>query len=310
MAIKRNSAPVVFFVFKRPGMTRQFLEIMKSAGIGKIYVFGDGPRNSEEKVLVSEVGKIVTQFSNENSGIKIIPQFSQSNHGLKKSIVRGLTAVFEREEKAIILEDDCLPTPDFFRFTNEMLDRYAHKEKVMSVHGTSMGGVYEDSYAFTKYSQCWGWGTWKRAWRQYDPALSSLTRQKWAGIAGTLKLSNVMRWYWYTMLTVVKAGRIDTWDFQWSYAHFVNSALAVSPSVNLIRNIGFDAAATNTKVKTDAAGVETGTLEFPLRHPAKLEENLSVSERIEKVFYKNPVAIGGLVRQYLYWKWGSYADRH
>lgn len=310
MAVNRDSAPVVFFVFKRPGMTHQFLEIMKSAGTAKIYVFGDGPRNSEEKQLVSEVRKIVTHFSKENKGMEIIPQFSQSNQGLKKSIVRGLMTVFEREEKAIILEDDCLPTRDFFRFTNEMLDRYAHAENVMSVHGTSMGGTYPESYAFTKYSQCWGWGTWSRAWQLYDPSLSSFTRQKWAATAGTMKLSRVMRWYWYTMLTVVKAGRIDTWDFQWSYAHFVNRALAVSPAVNLIRNVGFDAAATNTKVKTGAAGVETGTLEFPLRHPAKIAENFSVSDRIEKVFYKNPVAIGGLVRQYLYWKWGTYADRH
>jgi hypothetical protein len=111
------------------------------------------------------------------------------------------------------------------------------------------------------------------------------------------------------MLNIVKDGWISTWDFQWSFAHFIHRGLAIAPAHNLIKNIGFDSAATNTKTKTRVAGMSSHELDWPLRHPSDIVENLSVSDQIEKHFYYNPVAILGLVRQYIYWTWSKYGHR-
>lgn len=305
----RNNYPVVFFVFKRPATTVRFLDIMHDSGIKKIYIFADGPRNKVEKFETDAVRDNIEKFIADNPGIKIITSFAKENLGLKVNIIRGLGEVFKIEDAAIILEDDCLPTRDFFRFTTEMLTRYKDEPKIMSINGTSVGGQYDASYAFTKYPQCWGWATWKRAWDLYDSKLSQFTDAKWDSIAPPLWSNVILKNYWYYMFKIVKDGWISTWDFQWSFAHFIHCGLAIAPAHNLIKNIGFDAAATNTKTKTRVAGMSSHELEWPLRHPSDIVENLSVSGQIEKHFYYNPVAILGLLRQYVYWTWSKYGHR-
>jgi hypothetical protein len=302
--------PVIYFVFKRPATTKRFLELMKDAGIGKIYIFADGPRNVAEKLETGRVKESIREFGLANKEIKLITSYSPRNIGLKRNIVGGLTCVFEKEDAAIILEDDCLPTPDFFRFTSEMLQKYKDDQIVMSVNGTSTGGNFEHSYDFSQYPQCWGWATWARAWKLYDSKLNTFNPLSWQKLTQELKFSKLLSWYWRTMLTMVKVGWINTWDFQWSYTHFLHHGLSIAPSVNLIKNIGFDSAATNTKTKTKVADMKTTILSWPLKHPSQTRENLSVSRRAVRDFYLNPVAILGMLRQYLYWKWSTYANRH
>ncbi len=306
----KNKYPVVFFVFKRPALTRKFLDIMVDSGVTKIYVRADGPRDSGEKVITDAVREVVDQFANEHPTVKIITSYAPNNLGLKHNIVNGLNEVFAVEDATIIIEDDCLPTRDFFKFTSELLNKYKGDARVMSVNGTSTGGVFHYSYGFTKYSQCWGWATWKRSWNLYDPSLTDFNPESWSLLADKLKLGRLLKWYWLTMLTLVKNGWIKTWDYQWSYAHFKNAGLAIAPSCNLIQNIGFDAVATNTKTKSSVANLSTAKLVFPLSHPLKVQESLSISRRIEHSFYANPIAILGLLRQYIYWIWSKYVNRH
>lgn len=45
------------------------------------------------------------------------------------------------------------------------------------------------------------------------------------------------------------SGEIDTWDYQWSFACFINDGLSIIPKVNLVENIGFGEKATHTKKK-------------------------------------------------------------
>lgn len=302
--------PVVFFVFKRPATTIKFLEIIRDSDVKKIYIFADGPRNDVERFETDSVRDNIAKFTTDNSGLDIISHFAPRNLGLKQNIIKGLSEVFSKEDAAIILEDDCLPTSDFFRFTTEMLSRYKDDKRVMSINGTSVGGRFDYSYDFTKYAQCWGWATWSRAWSLYDSELKQFTDLNWHDLAPILWGDRVLRSYWYYMLKIVKAGWISTWDFQWSFAHFINYGLAIAPSVNLIKNIGFDSVATNTKTKTNTSAMGTKILGFPLRHPLAVVENMSVTHKIENNFYGNPIAVLGLIRQYIYWTWSKYGHRH
>lgn len=295
--------PVIFFTFKRPHTTYQFLERFVQAGVKKIYIFADGPRNNKEEKLTAQVKKEIIRFISNNPQIIVIVSYSNKNIGLKDNIISGLNSVFSTEQAAIIVEDDTLPHPDFFRFCNTMLTKYSSNPKVFSINGTSVGGRYRGSYDFTKYSQCWGWATWKRAWNYYDPKMQSYSKQKWHILAKDLNLSYVMTYYFQLMFYLVKVGQINTWDFQWSYAHFYNHALAISPVVNLIQNIGFDDAATNTKVQTSVSRLILSSLPSSIIDPNDVSENMSVSRQIEHKFYANPIAILGLIRQYLYWYW-------
>jgi len=303
-------APVVFFVFKRPTYTKLFLDLIKDSGTKKIYVFADEGRGDSEKKLAAKVREIITKYKKDNKGLKIIPNFAKKNLGLKKNIIDGLNNVFGIEEKAIILEDDCLPHRDFFTFASEMLDRYQLDEEVMSITGTSVYSGDKYSYSFTKYQQCWGWATWARAWKKNDPNMIEFDSHTWINMKKRLWNTWLQRWYWQSILYLVKVGQINTWDFQWSYAHFMNEGLAIMPARNLITNIGFDKHASNTKVRTKTADMETSSLNFPLSHPPKIRENLSTSCAIERHFYLTPVAIIGMLRQYLYFYIKKYANRY
>lgn len=301
----KTNYPVVLFLYKRSHTTSELLTRIKSARIDKIYVFGDGPKNKADLSGTGEVQKIVKQFATANPAIHVITQFANSNLGLKQNIIAGLGQVFATELGAIILEDDCLPHPDFFRYTKEMLDKYQADSRVMSINGTNAAEFSTPSYLFTRYSQCWGWATWARAWKLYDPDLKDFDYPSWNDLSRTLGFSRLLSWYFYTMLKLIKAGQIDTWDFQWSYAHFLNHGLATVPATNLISNTGFDADATNTKTKSKVAGLTTHALPPTLIHPDEVSESQAVNRSIEANFYANPIAVLGLLRQYFYYLWSK-----
>jgi len=302
--------PVIYFVYKRTKNIKIFLDIMFKAGVKKIYIFGDGPKNEEEKIHTDKVRELIADYQSKNGEVEIQASLFTYNKGLKINIIDGLNNVFKIEQAGIIIEDDCLPNKDFFRFANEVLDKYKHDTKIMSINGTSLGGKFKHSYDFTKYPQCWGWATWARAWKLYDRNLSYLTQASWDIELKYLNLGTIVRWYWHTLYLMIGSGQIKTWDYQWSFAHFFNHGLSIVPSVNLIKNTGFDNYATNTKIKNNVANLKTQNVTWPLIHPTNICENSLISHQIERHFYSSPIAIFGLLRQYFYWRLGIYANRN
>ena len=50
-----------------------------------------------------------------------------------------------------------------------MLDRYKESNDIFSISGNFQKIVIGNGdYYISKYAHCWGWATWKRAWRCYD----------------------------------------------------------------------------------------------------------------------------------------------
>jgi len=299
--IKSLHFPVVLFLYKRPEATRNLLKVIGTSGTKKLYIFSDGAKKVVDQNAVSEVRKYVAQFQSEHPTMTVIQENAKVNLGLKENIVGGLNTVFTKEVAAIILEDDCLPQPSFFPYVNLLLQKYQHNIRVMSVTGSGIAGSSQYSYDFSKYQQCWGWATWARAWKYYDPRLQDVSVPSLSG--------HYMQWYWLTMLKLVRVGQVNSWAFIWSYAHFKNNGLAIIPSVNLIENVGFDEAATNTVTKSALARIATSPIKFPLSHPPKIAENTVLDQLIEKKYYQTFVAFVGLMRQYLYYHWGTYAHR-
>lgn len=302
--------PVTLFVYKRSHSLKQVLNLIRHAGIAKVYIFADGPKNTSDKSQTTMVKQTIQTYQEKFPALKLITSYAAHNLGLRRSIIKGLDTVFAQEKASIILEDDCIPSPDFFRFTAEMLDKYENDPIVMSITGTSVAKDVKYSYYFSKYPHIWGWATWKRAWAIYDNSLASLITQTWRRRSHEIWHNPLMRWYWQTMLTLTRKGQIDTWDFQWSFAHFYNHGLAVVPSVNLITNTGFDNVATNTKTRSSVASLKTGKISWPLRHPPDVQENISMSKIIEKRNYRNLIAFVGMLRQLFYWNIKQYAHRH
>ena len=205
----------------------------------------DGPRNSRDAVLRDECLDIVRQV---DWPCQLLTNISEKNLGCRKRVSTGLHWVFQNVEEAIILEDDCLPHPDFFHFCHAMLNYYRSKPRVMHISGTSVLGreITRDSYWFSRHSDIWGWATWKRAFEHYDPDINNWPSWKKSLFGPLLTWPNkIERKFWREVLDRAYDKKVDTWDFQWHFSIYRNRGLAVVPRANLVQNIGVAVDATH-----------------------------------------------------------------
>jgi len=193
--------------------------------------------------------------------------------------------------EAIILEDDCLPHPSFFRFCEEMLGRYRHDTRVMAISGDNFQfgqkrGAY--SYYFSRYNHVWGWASWRRAWQHYDVNMRAWPAIREGGwLAGVLDDAR-QHDYWTNIFERVHGGLIDTWDYQWTFACWIQNGLTVLPQTNLISNIGFGVDATHTQSASVFAELPVHEMGFPLEHPPYMLRDAAADAFTNKNNFSEP----------------------
>jgi len=268
------SAPVLFVVFRRPDTTRMVFEAIRAAKPTRLYVAADGPRVHRlgEKALCDEVREIATAVDWE---CEVRTLFRETNLGCREAVSTALDWFFESEKEGIVLEDDCLPDQSFFRFCEELLERYRHDRRIMVIAGNHFHGSAHKpthSYFFSRYNHCWGWASWRRAWREYDREMS-----QWPSLKSTDWLMRIgdghrdFREYWQRVFDTAYAGEIDTWDYMWTFSCWTQNGLTVLPSRNLVKNVGFGKDSSHTG--SDGGWISRLPLEsisFPLDHPSDI----------------------------------------
>jgi hypothetical protein len=281
------NTPVAFIIFNRPDETeRVFLEIAK-AKPKKLLVIGDGPRSNHigEADKVSKARNIIKKV---DWPCEVLVNYSDVNLGCKARVSSGIDWVFECVNEAIILEDDCLPHPSFFRFCEEMLIRYRDDNRIGMITGDNFhfGNFRGDkSYYFSGFNNIWGWATWRNRWQHdYDVdlknwpnVLRSREIENWFGFKGAAS-------YYTKIFERVYGNQIDTWDYQWLFGSRLNRRVSIVPNVNLVTNIGFGLDATHTTRVNILANMATEEILFPLKHPDEIFKNVKLDEIIFKKF--------------------------
>jgi hypothetical protein len=280
--------PIALLIFKRPDTTqRVFAEIAKVRP-RKLLVVADGPHHDREgeEEKCAEARSIVDRVDWD---CEVLKNYSEVNLGCKRRVSSGLDWVFNTVDRAIVLEDDIVPHPAFFRFCDELLERYAEDERVGAICGCNFqDGRKRDrySYYFSRYGHVWGWATWARAWKHYD-----VDMQLWPVALGEGYLKGMIRneqtlGYWTETFQTVYEGKIDTWDYQWTFACWLNHMVAVLPQVNLISNIGFGEGATHTTNPiSEEAEKPTASIDFPLVHPPFVMRHESADVYTDQQFH-------------------------
>ena len=285
--------PVALVIFKRPERTRLVFDRIRRARPKRLFLIADGPRaGNEEERLGCEQARAVVEAV--DWPCEVTRDFAEGNIGLKRRLPSGLDGVFRQVERAIVLEDDCLPHESFFRFCDELLERYATEDRVMHVAGSQLLGqppASSASYHFSRYVHIWGWATWRRAWRRFDVELREwldLDRGEREARLRSMFTEESERRYWRYVWD--NSGEIENWDAQWSYAVLAQRGLAANPNRNLISNIGFGVDATNAI--EDPLGIAARPLEgieFPLEHPAAIERDEAADAAASLLFRReNP----------------------
>jgi len=261
---------VAFLIFNRPDTTEQVFAAIRQAKPPKLLVVADGPRverpgEAEKCEATREIIKRV------DWDCELLTNYSDINLGCKQRVSSGLDWVFANVEEAIILEDDCLPHLTFFQFCEELLNKYKNDERILMISGTNMlkkWKIDRQSYHFSYYGGIWGWASWRRAWDHYDVEM-----KLWSEPEVRKRIRDVLcdlKQYYNREKAFdnVYSGKIDTWDYQWSFARLSQSGLSVVPSANLIANIGFSQEATHTINPFDKnANLSKHPMFFPLKEP-------------------------------------------
>jgi len=259
---------VAYIVFNRPHHTRKTFAAIRAQQPSKLFIIADGPRpgHSTDVERCAEVRVIVEQV---DWPCEIHRHYADSNLGCKRRVSSGLDWVFEQVESAIVLEDDCLPHPDFFTFCDTLLERYADDERVWVITGNNFQNGRrrgEAAYYFSKYNHVWGWATWRRAWQYYRGDLPFWPEWQTAEDWRKKTHDRVERRYWSAIFDRVHAGAIDTWDYSWTASVWYNGGITATPNVNLVTNIGFGPDATHTYATVESEGLPIRPL-GALTHP-------------------------------------------
>lgn len=280
--------PVALVIFNRPECTARVFRAIAAARPRRLYVIADGPRGDhpEDERLVAEARAVIDRV---DWPCELRTCYSDDNLNCHRRIASGLDWLFANEPEAIILEDDCLPDPTFFPYCEQLLERYRDDERVQMISGSTGAAVRDATYSY-RFSKCysvWGWATWARAWTHYDPKMRGwpeMRRTRWLeDHLGDRKRAMLAR-NWFDG---AHAGSIRQWDFQWLFSGWLRNAVAVSPGVNLVTNIGFGAGATHMHdANHPFANTPTRPIEFPLRHPARVQ----VDDEAERAMWDVMVA--------------------
>jgi hypothetical protein len=276
-------SPVAFIVFNRPELTLRSFAAIAVAKPPILLVVADGARTDRpgEAERVAHVRSIVSRVDWE---CDVRTSFSETNLGCRRRVSSGLDWVFGQVPSCIVLEDDCLADQTFFRFCDELLERYRDDKRIFHINGTNFhdgGAGVGDSYFFSSQSYVWGWATWADRWvGHYDVDVSAWARIRRDGSLEDVVGGKDQAKYWGPILDRLYRGEIDTWDYQWAFACMLNGAATAIPNVNLIANMGFGEHATHTYAEGHPlADMETRPMQFPLRHPIGLFRRSSLDRR-------------------------------
>ena len=272
---------VAAILFRRPGKTRELLQSLKRVQPPRIYLIADGPRTGRvgEAELCAETRKVAEEGVTWTC--EVIRLYSAVNLGLRKRMESGLDFLFQHEDFAVILEDDCSPSADFFRFCEHGNDHYAADQHIGAVSGNcylpaTVRLAY--SYYYSRYPHCWGWATWKSRWQNYQR--SALC---WPGYRTFFpKASSREAKYWDRIYARLEL--FDSWAYRWQAHFWQQGYLCLYPGENLVDNTGFGPDSTHTRdVATQVRWERQAPMKYPLIRPERVVPN----EELDLAVFQN-----------------------
>ncbi|HAX96826.1 MAG TPA: hemolytic protein HlpA-like protein [Prolixibacteraceae bacterium] len=260
---------VALFVFNRPETSELVFSAVRQAQPPQLFVVADGPRRSRpgEEILCQQTRDLLQKV---DWPCELRLNFADENMGCMRRVSSGLDWVFSIVEEAIILEDDCLPHPDFFRFTEELLGRFRDDQRIAHIGGVNFQrgqNRSKYSYYFSRYNHCWGWASWRRAWKSNDNEMTFWPEFRDGNWLESFLGSESEAAYWQKILDMVYDGRIDSWACRWTLSCWREGMISILPSVNLVSNVGFGPTATHTSTTNEFSNIPVQEISFPLKHP-------------------------------------------
>lgn len=300
------TTPVLLIGFNRPDEIKVTLDAIRQVRPSKLYVAIDGARSNKtgEEAKVAKVKRIV---ENIDWPCETHYRYAESNLGCKGNIPSAISWVLENEDRVIIIEDDIVAPPSFFLFEEQMLERYKDDSRIAMVSGNNYTPINIDTdYLFSNYAcHIWGWGTWKRSWKDFDVNIPSLMGQLQEGLPKLKSITNSRAEYrfyldYYKRIRKSQLGGYDNyWGPQYMYFILENNLLVIVPRVNLASNIGNISSRDNrNNSKIGQYYYKADDTFYVVNYPTIIERNIAYDKYHFKMHINNVPLIVRLRRLY------------
>ena len=307
-----TNVPVFLIFFNRPDTFKKVFNVVKEARPKQLFLVCDGARTGREddEKNISACKRIAEQVDWD---CEVHKRYSDINLGCGMNMYSGIKWAFEYVDRLMILEDDCVPSMDFFPFCEELLEKYKDDQRISMISAMNHLEVYKEPHSdyFFSGGCCWGWATWKRVWDDMDYTMDFLKD----GYA--MKCVEHLYPYYSNAIAIGQkksdilksGGKLSAWTYQAGISAALNNQISIIPTVNLVTNIGLTADsehATNDikklPKKTQAYfNMPTHKLKFPLKHPKYVIEDRMYYHAVQKKFKISHVDhFEGIVRQLIF----------
>lgn len=316
-----NDVPVFMVFFNRPEPLEQVFQSVKKARPSKLFLCQDGPRQNRPDDI-ENITKCREVVSDIDWKCEVYYDYSEKNLGCGMRIFSGLKNAFEKADRLIIIEDDCVPSQDFYPFCKELLEKYRNDERIKIISGMNHLGQYcplsNQDYFFTKSGSIWGWATWKRAWDNVEWDMPYLDDKE---LIETLSNSFFSKSFAKSMIKLGKqkktalnnGERLTAWSYQHGISQHLYNQLNIVPRCNMITNIGLTVETTNGSddIRKVPKGLQvvfmakTYKVDFPLKHPKYIIDDVNYRKKVFSImgwtfWRKWTYKIEGICRQIIY----------
>lgn len=252
--ILSGNLPILIVAYRRYDNIKLILEKCSTNGITNIYVSIDGPKDELGRVDHDKIHQVIKDFSvNHRISIKVLGH--RKNMGCAVNLIHACNWFFSENDYGAILEDDCLPSNEFFSFIRDIYTIFSSAKNVLVVCGTQFApNLSNDNSAFlSKYPLTWGWATTSQKWKEiFNYFLTSHVYFK------LQSFKSAEFCFWNAAERRATEGYTDVWDSVLVSFFSKYGKLALLPRNNLVVNVGNDAYATHTKFASDFLNMESG----------------------------------------------------
>jgi len=275
------NVPILLVLYNKVENTHNFFETIKKIKPAKLYVAGDGAMYND-RLDYAECLKtrsvIMPEWQCECHYL-----YKEEHLGKGKMVYQAISWFFTYEPEGIILFDDTLPSHDFFRYCEELLEKYRDNPKIVHISGTNFHKKREkskNSYYFSAYPGFWGFATWANRWKGFDLELSQLEGENFSKLMVDYFNKRTEKLYWLRRYYMLKKYKLNIWENQYMYHLWYIGGLSITPNANLITNIGLK----DKKRKIRRLMRNTQSI-LPLAHPETILQNKKADRYSFKYVY-------------------------
>ncbi|WP_233709924.1 MULTISPECIES: methyltransferase FkbM [unclassified Helicobacter] len=284
--------PILLLTYKKDTAIK-VLEQIAVVKPKKLYIASNYWKNPQEAHIIQALRDKLTNMITWDCEVDLL--WRNKHLSCKESNVQSITHFFCKEEWGIIFDDDCVPTQSFFYFCEEMLRLYKDNKEIFCISGWSGLDLnpkakqsLKEDYFFSKYTHLWGWASWRRSWQLYQKEFIDFNEE-----FKQLKIFDFKKEkkYWFNVLRSYSKGKIDTWDYPFTYSMWKHNALSIYPKDNMIANIGFnhqDAAHTTTESKFSQLKDYNNFCREKVMHPKTIKRNIALDKVDWDISFKPP----------------------